>query len=68
MICYYCDLECGAGGTHLGVRPAIGVCADCGVGLCSTHARSDGPGTPLHCPELETRQERTSAQRHPAPA
>ena len=41
MECYECKNR-HPGGTRLGIRQAVGVCHDCGVGLCSEH------GTKIH--------------------
>lgn len=68
MNCYYCELEAGPGGTHYGVCAAIGVCVDCGAALCSKHARSDGLGKPLGCPDQDAKREVPPAGRALVPA
>jgi Uncharacterized protein conserved in archaea (DUF2180) len=43
MNCYECERTARPGGTRLGIREAVGVCRDCGVGLCPEHGkRMDG--------------------------
>lgn len=62
MNCYYCELEGGPGGTRHGIRQAVGVCADCGAGVCLEHAHFETPGEPLRCPE-HTPADITAAER-----
>lgn len=52
MNCYVCfHAPDGPGGTRLHIKPAIGVCHHCGVGLCDAHAvKGEDPGAPLLCP------------------
>ena len=49
MNCYYCDTEPGPGGTRFGVKPAIGICTDCGVGVCASHAKKASDSDSLKC-------------------
>jgi hypothetical protein len=39
MNCYECERVTRPGGTHFGIRQAVGVCRDCGVGLCPEHGK-----------------------------
>ena len=39
MNCYECERTKRPGGTYLGNREAVGVCHDCGVGLCPEHGK-----------------------------
>lgn len=48
MNCYYCSTTMGPGGTHYGIRQAIGICRECGLGVCEAHGKLDELGT-LHC-------------------
>jgi hypothetical protein len=50
MLCYYCNLEGGQGGTHYGVRQAVAACPTCGAGLCPRHAARDASGV-IRCIE-----------------
>lgn len=49
MTCFFCVTEGGPGGTRLGVHEAIGICMDCGAGLCQHHAHRSAPNEPLRC-------------------
>jgi hypothetical protein len=52
MICYICDREVHPGGTRYGILPAIGVCHDCGIGVCARHGNKEAvSGAPLLCPD-----------------
>lgn len=52
MDCYVCNAAPGPGGTRYGVRPAVGTCHTCGIGICAVHAeRGAAPGLPLLCPD-----------------
>lgn len=42
MNCYECERAGRPGGTHFGIRQAVGVCRDCGVGLCPEHGKRAG--------------------------
>lgn len=55
MHCYFCEVEGGPSGTRYGIRQAVGVCADCGVGVCLQHAHREAAGEPLRCPECQHR-------------
>jgi hypothetical protein len=51
MNCYLCEKTLGPGGTHFHVKAAVGVCHNCGVGICAEHSHKDEqPGAPLLCP------------------
>jgi hypothetical protein len=51
MQCYICRTTHRPEGTLYGVRPAIGVCRECGVGVCVEHACwGEAPVAPLLCP------------------
>lgn len=49
MNCYVCEEVGSVGGTRYGTRAAVGVCHDCGIGLCRAHAHRPEPGSPLRC-------------------
>jgi hypothetical protein len=50
MNCYICEKAPKRGGTHFGVRAAVGICHHCGIGICAEHSHKDGePGSPLLC-------------------
>jgi hypothetical protein len=50
MNCYICDQQPCASGTHFHVRPAVGICHHCGIGVCAEHShKSTDPGAPLLC-------------------
>ena len=56
MKCFLCVHTHHPGG-HVSPVPAVGICHDCGIGLCQDHAhRPDGPGTVLLCPDCEARR------------
>ncbi len=56
MKCYICTKTHHPGGFPSQV-PAVGICHDCGIGLCQDHARRPaGPGTELLCADCETRR------------
>jgi hypothetical protein len=67
MHCYYCELEGGPGGTRYGIRQAVGVCADCGAGVCLKHAHREAAGEPLRCPE-HARADLKATERQLSPA
>jgi hypothetical protein len=56
MICYICDREVQSGGTRYGILLAIGVCHNCGIGICAVHSTKEAvPGALLldpKCAEL----------------
>ena len=50
MNCYTCNKMPGPGGTNYHVRQAVGVCHNCGVGVCAEHSvKAELEGTPLLC-------------------
>jgi hypothetical protein len=64
MKCYICekDLDVG-GGTRYGVGDAVGICHDCGIGVCLEHSRKSAqPGSPLLCPECARKRVESSVQ------
>lgn len=48
MLCYQCDKSPQPGGLRYGVRQAVGVCHDCGAGVCAEHGVKRA-GEPLLC-------------------
>jgi len=51
MNCYICNRKPGPGGTRYHVKAAVGICHNCGVGVCIEHSyRALEPGSPLLCP------------------
>jgi hypothetical protein len=51
MNCYICEQKPGPGGTRFHVKAAVGICHNCGVGVCAEHSyRAAEPGSPLLCP------------------
>jgi hypothetical protein len=52
MNCYICEKTTPAFTLRYGIAHAVGVCQDCGIGVCLNHSRKDAePGSPLLCPE-----------------
>jgi hypothetical protein len=51
MNCYFCVSGPRVGGTHLGVKQAIGACIRCGTGVCQQHGSRNGSAGPLLCLE-----------------
>ena len=50
MRCYICEQSV-VGGTRYAIEEAIGICHQCGVGVCERHAfKSEAPGSSLMCP------------------
>ncbi len=74
MKCYICEKTPGPGGTHYHVKAAVGICHNCGVGVCMEHSyRASEPGSPLlcsSCAELlrgaEVQKTPMQAELHPA--
>lgn len=70
MNCYFCAQH-HSGGTNFGNRSAIGICQNCGVGVCLEHShRASMPGAPLLCFECAkllaaAGDEPTSARKQP---
>lgn len=51
MNCYICNQNGGAGGTRYGISDAVGICQECGIGLCAHHGqRESNPRARLLCP------------------
>lgn len=69
MNCYICEKSPGPGGTHYHVKAAVGICHNCGIGVCAEHSeRAPQPGSPLLCPscaELLHRAEAKQIQTQP---
>lgn len=50
MKCYICDQTPPPNGIRYGIADTIGICHDCGIGVCTTHSYKDTqPGSPLLC-------------------
>lgn len=50
MNCYICEMSAKPGGMRYGIRPAVGVCHHCGIGVCVEHGyRAKELGAPLLC-------------------
>ena len=57
MNCYLCETGKHPGGTLYHVRPAIGVCQHCGVGVCREHGKkADKPDDRLLCADCASSQ------------
>lgn len=52
MLCYYCEKTPPLGGVRYGIRQAVGICHDCGVGVCAEHGLKQ-TGRPLLCAGCE---------------
>ena len=70
MHCYICEHSERAGGTRYAIREAIGVCHECGIGVCDKHAdKGEEVGSPLLCSECaKLAQKSTEAKREFEPA
>ena len=44
MNCYHCETGERPGGMSYGIRPAVGVCRECGIGVCLEHGRREAGG------------------------
>ncbi len=52
MNCYICDKTADPEILHYGRAVAVGICHQCGVGVCAQHSqKSTQPGAPLLCVE-----------------
>ena len=50
MKCYICDHTPPPTAIRYDVPEAIGICQDCGIGVCASHSYKDTqPGSPLLC-------------------
>jgi hypothetical protein len=50
MLCYLCQTGKTVGATHFNVQFAVGICQQCGVGVCLEHScKASEPGSPLLC-------------------
>jgi hypothetical protein len=57
MNCYICERTTPAYSLRYGIAPAVGVCHDCGIGVCLEHSRKGiEPGSPLLCTECEAKR------------
>jgi hypothetical protein len=61
MMCYFCHLGRGPGGTNLQESLAVGICSGCSVGICSTHGLRDLNGK-LCC--IDCALKRDSSETH----
>ncbi|HSK76219.1 MAG TPA: hypothetical protein VLQ45_07145 [Thermoanaerobaculia bacterium] len=61
MNCYFCETGPHPGAMHLNVSHAVGICHDCGVGVCADHGFREEAGAPLLCSDCAAR--RKSAER-----
>ena len=60
MNCYFCEKGSHPGGTLYHVRSSIGVCQQCGVGVCKEHGRkAEEPGSHLLCADCSRPQAKT---------
>jgi hypothetical protein len=51
---------------RLDIPDAVGICRDCGIGVCSRHGLRKGPGEPLLCSDCADRRTRAAqAEREP---
>ena len=52
MNCYICEKTTPAFTLRFGIARAVGVCQDCGIGVCMEHSRKgEELGSPLLCTE-----------------
>ena len=66
MLCYTCERGPHPGGMRLDIPDAVGICHDCGIGVCSRHGLRKGPGEPLLCSDCADRRTRAAqAEREP---
>jgi hypothetical protein len=57
MNCYICERTTPAYTLRLGIAAAVGICHDCGIGICYEHSRKAAePGAPLLCAECEAKR------------
>lgn len=50
MKCHTCEQAPKNGTMHYAVNDAIGICQNCGVGICVKHShKEEKPGSPLLC-------------------
>ena len=51
MKCYICNQKRPAGGVRYSSPAAVGVCTNCGIGVCMEHSnKKEEVGAPLLCP------------------
>ena len=63
MNCYYCEKGEHPGGTLYDVRPTIGVCQHCGVGVCQEHGtKAEEVGSRLLCADCTQFRTKTEAR------
>jgi hypothetical protein len=57
MNCYICERTTQAYTLRFGIAAAVGVCHDCGIGICFEHSRKAAePGASLLCAECAARR------------
>lgn len=57
MDCYICERTSPAYTMRYGIQSAVGICHDCGIGICNEHSRKAAePGSPLLCAECEAKR------------
>jgi hypothetical protein len=63
MNCYLCEKLADSPALRYGVVAAVGVCHDCGIGVCLEHSYKDiQPGSPLLCLECAEYRRRTQSE------
>ncbi len=61
MNCYLCETGEHPGGTLYHLRPAVGVCQECGIGVCREHgAKADGARGRLLCADCARSSPKTT--------
>lgn len=61
MHCYICEHSEVTRGTRFAIKEAIGVCHECGIGVCVKHSdKAEGIGSPLLCPECAKLAQKTT--------
>ena len=57
MHCYTCEKTTPAFTLRFGIARAVGVCQDCGIGVCLAHSHKDAePGSPFLCAECPVKR------------
>ena len=50
MNCYLCEQDSPPQALRLDIAPAVGICHECGIGVCRAHSAKAAPaGAPLLC-------------------
>ena len=60
MLCYTCETGPHPGGMHFGIPEALGICHDCGIGVCGHHGRREGAGEPFLCTDCAAHRTRAA--------